>query len=150
VVGKQFFCPPEATMGFTMKVERVVHDEVFSLLVASGLFQDVTLTVTAADVGQAFDGSNLVTTARDSGGKLIAVCRALTDFTRHCFVATLAVHPEAKGKGVGKSLLNFTHAQAGDPKRIVIFLHSAPESVGFYEAIGFKRELTCFSPNNIS
>ena len=137
-------------MDYTMKMERIDHDEVFSLLVASGLFQDVTLTITAADVGQAFDGSNLVTTARNTSGHLIGVCRALTDFARHCFVATLAVHPDAKGKGVGKSLLNFTHTQAGDPKRIVLFLNSGPEAVGFYEAIGFKRETTCFSLNNVS
>jgi ribosomal protein S18 acetylase RimI-like enzyme len=137
-------------MDYTMQVERIDHDEVFSLLVASGLFQDVTLTITAADVGQAFDGSSLVTTARDGSGRLIGVCRALTDFARHCFVATLAVHPDAKGIGVGKSLLHFTHAQAGDPKRVVIFLHSGPEAVGFYEAIGFKCETTCFSLNNVS
>jgi ribosomal protein S18 acetylase RimI-like enzyme len=137
-------------MQYTMKREQVDHREVFELLVASGLFQDVTLTITASDVGQAFDGSNLVTTARDADGRLIGVCRALTDFARHCFVATLAVLPDFKGNGVGKSLLHFTHAQAGDPKEIVIFLHSGPDAVGFYDAIGFKRETTSFSFNNIN
>lgn len=135
---------------FVMKREKVEHGEVFDLLVASGLFMDVTLSITAEDVGRAFDGSNLVTTARDHSGHLIGVCRALTDFARHCFVATLAVHPEAKGKGIGKALLHFTHCQAGDPRQIVIFLHSGPEAVGFYEAIGFKREPACFSRNNVS
>jgi hypothetical protein len=45
--------------------ERVDHQEVFDLLVASGLFADVTVALTPAVVGEAFDGSNLVTTARD-------------------------------------------------------------------------------------
>jgi ribosomal protein S18 acetylase RimI-like enzyme len=140
----------ERSMQFEMRRERVDHQEVFALLVASGLFDDVTVNITPKDVGLAFDGSNLVITARDDSGRLIGVCRALTDFARHCFVAALAVHPDAKGKGVGKSLLCFTHAQAGDPERIVVFLVSEPGAVGFYESIGYKNEINCFSLNNVS
>ena len=137
-------------MKFTMASERVQHDEVFDLLVASGIFADVTVELTPSVVGRAFDGSNLVTVARDDHGKMIGVCRALTDFSRNCFIATLAVHPLAKGQGVGKALLNFTHAEAGDPRKIVIFLHSGPEAVGFYERIGMERETTMFSLNNVN
>ncbi len=115
-----------------------------------GLFQDVTLEISPETVGRAFDGSNLVATARDELGRLVGVCRALTDFARHCFVATLAVHPDVQGSGVGRALIAFTHAQAGDPKQIVIFLNSSPQAVGFYERLGFKREPACFSFNNVS
>ncbi|MDX2102484.1 MAG: GNAT family N-acetyltransferase [Alphaproteobacteria bacterium] len=130
--------------------ERPAHQEIFDLLVQSGLFANVTATLTPSIVGHAFDGSNLVTSARSQDGRLLGLCRALTDFSRHCFVATLAVHPSAKQQGIGKALLHFTHSQAGDPSKIVVFLHSSPDAVGFYEHIGLVREANCFSINNVS
>ena len=130
--------------------ERIGHEEAFDLLVRSGLFDDVTVPIDAGVVGQAFDGSNLVVTARNEAGRLIGVARALTDFARHCFVATLAVDPTAKGQGVGRRLVETVHDMAGGRDRIVLFLYSAPEAVGFYERIGMARETTVFSLNNVS
>ena len=129
--------------------ERVSQDEVFALLVKSGLFDDLTLPVDPANVGAAFDGSNLIITARDDG-RLVGVCRALTDFARHCFVATLAVDPDARGQGIGRALVAHVHEAAGGANTIVLFLHSAPGAVGFYERIGMQREATFFSRNNVS
>ena len=103
----------------TYSVERVTPSEVFNLLVRAGLFDDVTLPIDAEKVGKAFDGSNLVVTARE-GDRLVGVCRALTDFARHCFVATLAVAPEAQGQGVGGALIAATHEAAGGADKIVL------------------------------
>lgn len=130
-------------------VEMVTSEEVFNLLVRSGLFDDVTLPIDKEKVGKAFDGSNLVVTARE-GDRLIGICRALTDFARHCFVATLAVAPEAQGQGVGGALIAATHEAAGGADKIVMFLHSAPEAIGFYEKLGMKQEPNFFSLNNVN
>jgi ribosomal protein S18 acetylase RimI-like enzyme len=128
--------------------ERVGHEEVFALLVKSGLFNDVTLPIDAARVGAAFDGSNLIITARDEG-RLVGVGRALTDFVRHCFLATLAVDPDASGQGIGRALIAHVHEAAGGADKIVLFLNSAPGAVRFYERIGMQPEATFFSRNNV-
>ena len=130
-------------------VERVTSEEVFNLLVRSGLFDDVTLPIDKEKVGKAFDGSNLVVTVRE-GDRLIGICRALTNFARHCFVATLAVAPVAQGQGVGGALIAATHEAAGGADKIVMFLHSAPEAIGFYEKLGMKQEPNFFSFNNVN
>ncbi len=135
----------------TYSVEQPGSGEVYDLLVCSGLFEGVTLTVGADEVGRAFAGSNLVVCARaHRSGQLLGVCRALTDFTRHCLVATVAVAPEAKGHGIGRGLIAATHEAAGGTEKIVLFLHSDPRACGFYEKLGFKRELDFFSLNNVS
>ena len=88
-------------------------------------------------------------TARE-GGRLVGVCRVLTDFARHCFVATLAVAREAQGQGVGRALIAATHEAAGGADKIVMFLHSEPEAIGFYEKLGMRQEPNFFSLNNVN
>jgi ribosomal protein S18 acetylase RimI-like enzyme len=134
----------------TCSKERAPKEEVFDLLVRSGLFGGVTLPLDAEKIGRAFDGSNLVITARNCDGLLVGVCRALSDFERYCFVATLAVAPEFKRRGIGRMLLAAAHEAAGGATKVVLLLHSTPEATGFYERIGMKREVNCFSLNNIS
>ncbi len=135
----------------TYSVEQPGSGEVYDLLVCSGLFDGVTLTVGADEVGRAFAGSNLVVCARvHPGGRLVGVCRALTDFTRHCLVATVAVAPDTKGHGIGRGLIAATHEAAGGTEKIVLFLQSDPKACGFYEKLGFKREPDFFSLNNVS
>jgi GNAT superfamily N-acetyltransferase len=135
-------------MTIAYAVERVGAEEAFDLLTRSGYFEGITLKVDAADVGQAFDGSNLVVTARHDG-LLVGVVRALTDFSRHCFVASVAVDPNCQGQGVGRQLISRTHEAAGGAHRIVLFVHSAPWATVFYEKLGMVREPNSFSLNNV-
>ena len=127
-----------------LAIERVGHHEAFDLLVRAGFFADVAVPVDAAGVGAAFDGSNLVATARTEDGRLVGVCRALTDFARQCFVATLAVDPEMGGHGIGRALMARVHEAAGGADRIVLFVHAAPASFGFYERLGMTRDSDFF------
>ena len=131
-------------------VDKVDHEEVFDLLVRSGLFANVTIPLDATMVGAAFDGSNLVVMARLETGELICVCSTLTDFVRNCFVATLAVAPDTSKQGIGRALIARAHHEAGGADRVKLFLHSGPSAEGFYECIGMVRETACFSFNNVN
>jgi GNAT superfamily N-acetyltransferase len=134
----------------TFKTERVDADEVFALLVDSGMFDDVTLPIDSATVGRAFEGSNVVVTARNADARLVGVVRALSDFTRHCFVATVAVHSRFQGQGIGERLLRHAHDAAGGTERMVLFLNAAPGAAGFYEKMGMTHEAHAYSLNNVS
>jgi ribosomal protein S18 acetylase RimI-like enzyme len=78
--------------------------------------------------------SNLIVTAR-TGGKLIGVARALTDFSYCCYLSDLAVDSEYQRSGIGKKLVNIVRESIGD--RSMLLLLSAPEAMDYYPGIGF-------------
>ena len=86
-------------------------------------------------------GSNLVIAARD-GGKIVGVARALTDYAYCCYLSDLAVDRAYQGRGIGRQLIVETQRAAG-PETMCLLL-SAPETVGFYEAIQMPRQSRAF------
>lgn len=85
--------------------------------------------------------ANIIVTARD-GAKLVDVSRALSDFCYCCYLSDLAVDAAYQRQGIGKRLLEETHAQAG-PETTLILL-SAPAAEGYYPRIGMKKHESCW------
>lgn len=85
--------------------------------------------------------ADIIVTARD-GAKLVGVSRALSDFCYCCYLSDLAVDAAYQRQGIGKRLLEETHAQAG-PETTLILL-SAPAAEGYYPRIGMKKHESCW------
>jgi GNAT superfamily N-acetyltransferase len=85
--------------------------------------------------------ANIIITARD-GAKLIGVSRAITDFSYCCYLSDLAVDAAYQRQGIGKRLLEATHAQAG--RETTLILLSAPAAETYYPRIGMKRHESCW------
>ncbi len=87
-------------------------------------------------------GANIIITARHGTG-LIGVSRALSDFSYCCYLADLAVDVAHQHRGIGKRLLEETHAQAG-PETTLILL-SAPAAESYYPKIGMTQHGSCWT-----
>jgi N-acetylglutamate synthase-like GNAT family acetyltransferase len=70
-------------------------------------------------------------------GKLIGVCRALTDFSYCCYLSDLAVANAYQKHGIGRELIARVQACIGD--EVALILLSAPEAMEFYPKVGFKK-----------
>lgn len=81
--------------------------------------------------------------ARDAGGRLIGVSRAVTDFAYCCYLSDLAVDAAWQRRGVGKELIRRTHALAG-PETLLILL-AAPKAMSYYPHIGLTRSERAFT-----
>ena len=64
------------------------------------------------------------------------ISRAITDFSYCCYLSDLAVDTAYQGQGIGKRLIEETHAVAG--RQTSLFLVSAPAAVDYYPKIGMK------------
>jgi GNAT superfamily N-acetyltransferase len=103
------------------------------------LYEDSGLPRPIADrprIEQMFANSNLVVSAW-AGGELVGLARSLTDFSWCCYLADLAVRKSFQKSGVGKKLVEMTHAAAGGPRSMVLLL-SVPDALGYYPKIGMK------------
>ncbi len=85
--------------------------------------------------------ANILVTARD-GAKLIGVSRALSDFSFCCYLSDLAVDVAYQRQGIGKRLIEETHATAGSEATLVLL--SAPAAEGYYPKLGMKRHESCW------
>lgn len=70
-------------------------------------------------------------------GTLVAVCRALTDYSYCCYLSDLAVHPDYQKHGIGRELIARVKALIGD--EVALILLSAPEAMECYPKLGFKK-----------
>lgn len=84
--------------------------------------------------------ASIVVTARD-GGRLVGISRAITDYSFCCYLSDLAVDRAYQGQGIGKKLIDETHAAAGP--QTGLYLVSAPAAVGYYPKIGMAS-FPCF------
>lgn len=80
---------------------------------------------------------NLLITARDGGGNLIGVSRALTDFAFCCYLSDLAVDRAYQGRGIGRRLIEETRTAAG-PDSMCLLL-AAPDAMTYYPRIGMPK-----------
>ena len=85
--------------------------------------------------------ADLIVTAR-SGGKLVGVSRALTDFQFCTYLSDLAVDEAVQGQGIGKRLIEETHLAAG--KHTMLILIAAPKAATYYPHIGMESHPSCW------
>lgn len=89
------------------------------------------------------DGANLIITARDDKtNEIVGIARSLTDWSYACYLSDLAVDKAYQGMGIGRTLIQKTHAEAGEES--MCLLVSSPDSVAFYERIGMPRSDRAF------
>jgi GNAT superfamily N-acetyltransferase len=93
-------------------------------------------------VGRMLAHADIMLCARDGGGRLIGVSRALTDFAYCCYLSDLAVDAQWQRRGVGRELIRRTHERAG-PETTLILL-AAPKAMSYYPHIGMERSDRAF------
>ncbi|MDD2686747.1 MAG: GNAT family N-acetyltransferase [Gallionella sp.] len=70
-------------------------------------------------------------------GKLVGVCRALSDFSYCCYLSDLAVDKAFQTQGIGSELIARVRAAIGE--EVALILLSAPEAMAYYPKVGFER-----------
>ena len=88
-----------------------------------------------ARIGRMFDNANLILSAWHEG-KLVGVCRALTDFSYCCYLSDLAVIKSHQNHGIGRELIARVRSVIGD--EVALVLLSAPEAMAYYPKVGFE------------
>ncbi|TWT37250.1 hypothetical protein KOR34_21970 [Posidoniimonas corsicana] len=86
--------------------------------------------------------AHVVLTARTPEGALVGVSRAITDFHYCTYLSDLAVDVDYQGRGVGRRLIEETHAVAG--RQTTLILLSAPAARGYYPHIGMEQHDSCW------
>lgn len=89
-----------------------------------------------ARIERMFTNANLVLSAWHEG-KLIGVCRALTDFSYCCYLSDLAVDKAYQKHGIGREFIARVQAIIGD--EVALILLSAPEAMEYYPKVGFEK-----------
>ena len=85
--------------------------------------------------------ADLIVTAR-SGGLLVGVSRAITDFSFCTYLSDLAVDVEFQKLGIGRELITRTHAAAGRATRLILL--AAPSARSYYPHIGMLPHDSCW------
>ena len=87
------------------------------------------------------DHANILITAW-SRDKLVGVSRALSDFSFCCYLSDLAVDVAFQKQGIGKRLIDETHAVSGLSTMLVLL--AAPAAKEYYPKIGMEKFSDCF------
>lgn len=85
--------------------------------------------------------ADVILTAR-SGGLLVGVSRAITDFHYCTYLSDLAVDEAYQRQGVGRELVRRTHEAAG--LHTALILLAAPKAQSYYPHIGMTRHDSCW------
>ncbi len=96
----------------------------------------------AAAIEKMLRHADLIVTAR-SGGLLVGVSRALTDYAFCAYLSDLAVDEKFQRQGIGKELIKQTHQAAGLDTRLILL--AAPKARGYYPHIGMKNHDSCWT-----
>jgi GNAT superfamily N-acetyltransferase len=122
------------------KVDALDADSFIGVLVRSGLAERRPAG-DRARIARMLAGSNLIIVAHD-GDTLVGVARSITDYAYCCYLSDLAVDRAYQGRGIGKRLIAETREAAG-PETMCLLV-SAPDSIGFYDAIQMPRQTRAF------
>ena len=87
-------------------------------------------------------GADVIATAR-SGDLLVGVSRAITDFSYCSYLSDLAVDESFQGRGIGRTLIERTHAAAG--RQTTLILLAAPKAATYYPHIGMQSHPSCWT-----
>ena len=88
-----------------------------------------------ARLGKMLENANLVIGAY-SGGRLVGIARALTDFSYCCYLSDLAVAKEYQHHGIGRELVDRVKRCVGEHSMLLLL--SSPEAMGYYPKIGLE------------
>lgn len=88
-----------------------------------------------AKIRRSFEKSSLVCFAF-AGGRLIALCRALTDWEYHAVLYDVAVHPAWQRQGIGSAMLHAVLARL--PVWRVMLVSDDEDAQRFYHRLGFE------------
>lgn len=115
-------------------------DEFISILRRSGLAErrPVDDPVTIAGM---LRHASLILTARRAG-TLVGVSRAITDFSYCTYLSDVAVDRAVQRRGIGRSLIDHTHAAAG--RQTTLILLAAPAARDYYPHIGMSPHDSCW------
>lgn len=86
--------------------------------------------------------ADVIATARTPNGKLVGVARSITDFHYCTYLSDLAVDEAFQRQGIGKQLIEFSHASAG--KATTLILLAAPAATAYYPHIGMTKHDSCW------
>lgn len=86
--------------------------------------------------------ADLIVTARTEEGSLVGVARSITDFSYCTYLSDLAVDQAYQRQGIGKRLIDFSHASAG--KNTTLILLAAPAAAAYYPHIGMMKHDSCW------
>jgi N-acetylglutamate synthase-like GNAT family acetyltransferase len=89
-----------------------------------------------ARIERMFANANLILTAWHEG-KLVGVCRALTDFSYCCYLSDLAMNKAFQKHGIGRELIARVRSAIGE--EVALVLLSAPEAKEYYPKVGFEK-----------
>ena len=87
------------------------------------------------------DHANILITAW-SQNTLVGVSRALSDFSFCCYLSDLAVDIAFQKQGIGKKLIDETHAVSGFSTMLILL--AAPAATEYYPKIGMEKFSDCF------
>ena len=113
-------------------------------------FRDILVTSTLAERRPANDlerlermlrHADIIVTARNEG-RLVGVSRAVTDFAYCCYLSDLAVDVAYQRQGIGRRLIDETHARAGECTTLILI--AAPAAETYYAKIGLKQVASCW------
>lgn len=87
-------------------------------------------------IARMLEGGNLTISAWCEG-RLVGVCRALTDYSYCCYLSDLAVDRAHQKHGIGRAMIDRVRAVIGE--EVSLILLSAPEAMDYYPRLGFEK-----------
>ena len=87
--------------------------------------------------------ANVIVTARNPAGLLVGVSRAITDFGYATYLSDLAVDEAYQRRGIGRELIQRTHAAAGLETTLILL--AAPKARAYYPHIGMTHHDSCWT-----
>lgn len=85
--------------------------------------------------------ADVIVTARVAQ-RLVGVSRAITDFSYCTYLSDLAVDVAYQRRGIGRTLLQRTHAAAGLTTTLILL--AAPQAASYYPHLGMLRHDSCW------
>jgi GNAT superfamily N-acetyltransferase len=85
--------------------------------------------------------ADVIVTAR-SGGLLVGISRALTDYHFCTYLSDLAVDREYQNRGIGRELIRRTHEASG--LHTTLILLAAPKARTYYPHVGMHPHDSCW------
>jgi GNAT superfamily N-acetyltransferase len=85
--------------------------------------------------------ADVIVTAR-SGGLLIGISRAITDFHFCTYLSDLAVDEGWQRRGIGRELIKRTHEAAGIHTTLILL--AAPNAQTYYPHVGLESHQSCW------
>ncbi|XAS65166.1 GNAT family N-acetyltransferase [Micrococcaceae bacterium Sec5.8] len=84
-------------------------------------------------------GSSFVVTARNSGGALVGMARAISDDATICYLQDILVDPVFQKSGAGRALLEAVRGRYQHVRQFVLITDNDPGQRAFYESLGFTE-----------